>query len=495
MAIYCGHEIQIYDGETGEPQKTGSIYNFDPIGLPQSGADAEGRVERLRDPGRRPALHDHPQRRGDQRVRQHARQAVVARRRPADRSAPVHQRLHRAAEPRHERPDRVPQRPGEGSYEPIPSLGGGLLAAAGVAIAIAGATAGGERTTARAAANVTITARDFFFEPRLRDDPGGRHGHLDQRAGLPQRAARGLAAQPARASRRTRRGTRRRSRRSPTPGSYTFVCEVHPGMTGTVNVRRRRADADADRRRRRRRRPCRRPAAAAPDTHAAGAERRDGRGRRRSGVQVRLTVSEPATINVRFSGPAATCSVCAPQVEPGTWTLQRPLPNGTYTYELWAVDAMGNRSSERGRGGEGPWLASRRPSCAARGATRCAASPRSGLLCALPTLTRSSPGVKAAAAAAPYEADLQLPPTLVPVSSTATRGPLRAHDPRGPGGDHPRRTHAGLRLRRHLPGPDDPGPQGPHGRRGGQERARRSTRTSTSTAASRRRPTTGIRCS
>jgi len=33
VAIYCGHEIQIYDGETGEPQKTGSVYNFDPVGL------------------------------------------------------------------------------------------------------------------------------------------------------------------------------------------------------------------------------------------------------------------------------------------------------------------------------------------------------------------------------------------------------------------------------------------------------------------------------
>jgi hypothetical protein len=30
VAIYCGHEIQLYDGDTGEPQKTGSIYNFDP---------------------------------------------------------------------------------------------------------------------------------------------------------------------------------------------------------------------------------------------------------------------------------------------------------------------------------------------------------------------------------------------------------------------------------------------------------------------------------
>jgi PKD repeat protein len=38
VAIYCGHEIQIYDGETGETQKTGSVYNFDPVGLPGSGA-------------------------------------------------------------------------------------------------------------------------------------------------------------------------------------------------------------------------------------------------------------------------------------------------------------------------------------------------------------------------------------------------------------------------------------------------------------------------
>ncbi|MFD0821116.1 ThuA domain-containing protein [Micromonospora zhanjiangensis] len=33
VAIYCGHEIQLYDGETGEPQKTGSVYNFSPRGL------------------------------------------------------------------------------------------------------------------------------------------------------------------------------------------------------------------------------------------------------------------------------------------------------------------------------------------------------------------------------------------------------------------------------------------------------------------------------
>jgi PKD repeat protein/type 1 glutamine amidotransferase len=42
VAIYCGHEVQIYDGETGEPQKTGSIYNFDPIGLDDAGTTPKG---------------------------------------------------------------------------------------------------------------------------------------------------------------------------------------------------------------------------------------------------------------------------------------------------------------------------------------------------------------------------------------------------------------------------------------------------------------------
>ncbi|MDU0288389.1 ThuA domain-containing protein [Saccharothrix longispora] len=42
VAIFCGHEIQIYDGETGEPQKTGSVYNFDPVGLPGAGATPKG---------------------------------------------------------------------------------------------------------------------------------------------------------------------------------------------------------------------------------------------------------------------------------------------------------------------------------------------------------------------------------------------------------------------------------------------------------------------
>lgn len=42
IAIYCGHEIQIYDGDSGETQKTGSVYNFDPNTLEDAGVTEKG---------------------------------------------------------------------------------------------------------------------------------------------------------------------------------------------------------------------------------------------------------------------------------------------------------------------------------------------------------------------------------------------------------------------------------------------------------------------
>ncbi|WP_033325818.1 ThuA domain-containing protein [Promicromonospora sukumoe] len=42
VAIYCGHEIQLYDGPTGEVQKTGSVYNFDPNTLENAGVTPKG---------------------------------------------------------------------------------------------------------------------------------------------------------------------------------------------------------------------------------------------------------------------------------------------------------------------------------------------------------------------------------------------------------------------------------------------------------------------
>lgn len=42
VAISCGHEIQLYDGPTGEPQKTGSVYNFAPVTLDEAGVTEKG---------------------------------------------------------------------------------------------------------------------------------------------------------------------------------------------------------------------------------------------------------------------------------------------------------------------------------------------------------------------------------------------------------------------------------------------------------------------
>jgi plastocyanin len=216
-----------------------------------------------------------------------------------------------------------------------------VLASTGMAVAVAGATAGGERSTARAAANVTITARDFFWSPdsvtiQVGDtvtwtNEQGFHNVLLGDSRLNQPA---FPADPAWNPPPTRTFTE--------PGSYTFVCEVHPGMTGTVNV------GGGE--------PTPTPTAtptptpgvpppggAAPDTTppTLSAVTVSSAG---SGVRVRLTVSEPATVNARFvSGDNS--ALLRSQAEQGTWTLERPLAIGTYTYELWAVDAMGNRSA------------------------------------------------------------------------------------------------------------------------------------------------------
>ena len=80
MAIYCGHEIQLYDqpDDEREGQKTGSIYNFDrtrsrDIGKPREGWN-DYEIEVIGQNYR-----DLPQRRADQRVRRTHRD----RRRPA----------------------------------------------------------------------------------------------------------------------------------------------------------------------------------------------------------------------------------------------------------------------------------------------------------------------------------------------------------------------------------------------------------------------------
>jgi len=213
-----------------------------------------------------------------------------------------------------------------------------LAAVAGIGV-VAGATAGGDGATARAAANVTITARDFFWSPDAVEiqvgdtvtwtNAQGFHNVLlgDSRLnqpGFPTDAAWNPPPQMT----------------FTTPGSYTFVCEVHPGMTGTVTV----AGGEPT--------PTPTPTAtpvvpppgsgapdsAAPTMSALTVSGSEGRAR------VRLTVSERATVNVRFVN-GDDIRLLRSEVEQGTWTLERALANGRYSYELWAVDAWGNRSS------------------------------------------------------------------------------------------------------------------------------------------------------
>ena len=217
-----------------------------------------------------------------------------------------------------------------------------LASAVAAAIAVtAGDAPGGGGATARAAANVTITARDFFWSPdtvaiQVGDtvtwtNAQGFHNVLlgDSRLNQP-----GFPSDPA---------------WNPPPqvtfndpGSYTFVCEVHPGMTGTINVAGGEPTPTPT--------PTPTPAPPVPPPGSAPADTTapaisnlavtglSGR------VQVRLTVSEPATVNARFIGGSDTV-VMRRQVQQGTWTLERPLTSGTWRYELWAVDAMSNRST------------------------------------------------------------------------------------------------------------------------------------------------------
>jgi plastocyanin len=216
-----------------------------------------------------------------------------------------------------------------------------LLIAAAVIAIVASAGSGGGGATARAAANVTITARDFFWSPdsvtiQVGDtvtwtNAQGFHNVLlgDSRLNQP-----GFPDDPAWNPPPQRTFTE--------PGSYTYVCEVHPGMTGTINV------AGGEPTPTPTPTPPPPPPVPPPGNGPADTTAPTVSGLSVIGVnsvaQVRLTVSERATVNVRFATDADVLSMRR-QVEQGTWTLERPLASGTYAYELWAVDAMGNRSA------------------------------------------------------------------------------------------------------------------------------------------------------
>jgi plastocyanin len=218
--------------------------------------------------------------------------------------------------------------------------GGALvLVMAVVASVIAAHGSGG--ATARAAANVTITARDFFWSPdsvtiQVGDtvtwtNAEGFHNVLlgDSRLNQPGFPTDAAWQPPPK-------------RTFTEPGSYTYVCEVHPGMTGTITVAGGEPTPTPT--------PTPTPAPAVPPPGGGAPDSTppalsgitvSGSGGR---ARVRLTVSERATVTVRFAAGEDVATLRS-QVEQGTWTLDRGLANGRYGYELWAVDAMGNRSS------------------------------------------------------------------------------------------------------------------------------------------------------
>jgi plastocyanin len=211
-----------------------------------------------------------------------------------------------------------------------------------VAATIVAAVAGeGNGTRAYAAANVTITARDFFWNPSTVSiqagdtvtwtNSEGFHNVLlgDSRLNQPGNPEDPAWNPPPQV-------------KFDDPGSYTFVCEVHPGMTGTVNVAGDGGPTPT---------PTPTPTPSAPVPPPTGGSA-DSTPPAMSGLQVsgsrgvgrvRVTVDERSTITGRFAAGGGT-SVLRSQVEPGSWTLEKRLSTGTWTYEIWATDARGNRS-------------------------------------------------------------------------------------------------------------------------------------------------------
>jgi plastocyanin len=213
------------------------------------------------------------------------------------------------------------------------------LGAGAAAAMVAGASGGGDgAATAQAAANVTITGRDFFWSPdTVTIQPGdtvtwtnaqGLHNVVlgDERlnpVGFPNDPAWNPPPQ----------------RTFNEEGSFTYYCEVHPGMTGTINV----GDDPVPTPTPTPPPPVPPPGGAPADTTAPTISNLTVTGLR-GRVSIRLTLSEPATVTARFAGTEEVTTLRA-QVKQGTTTIERALPGGRYAYELWAVDAMSNRSS------------------------------------------------------------------------------------------------------------------------------------------------------
>jgi plastocyanin len=197
-------------------------------------------------------------------------------------------------------------------------------------------------TSARSAADVTITGRDFFWSPSAATinvgdtvtwtNAQGFHnvavaGERLNNPGFPGDAAWNPPPQ----------------KTFTAPGTYTFVCEVHGTMTGTITVQGAGPTPTPT--------PTPTPEPVPPPGGGIGSDTTPPQLSNvtleglTGAVRVRYTVSEPATLNARFTTRDGDVRSFRAQTQAGTWTIERQIASGTYTAELWAVDGWGNRSS------------------------------------------------------------------------------------------------------------------------------------------------------
>jgi len=137
-------------------------------------------------------------------------------------------------------------------------------------------------------------------------------------------------------------------------GTYTFFCEVHPQMEGTVTVGDPPVDPPPDDPP-----PDDDPPSSPPPTHPTtpaptpGADTVKPKVRSvklkalRRAVRVRFRLSEPATVTVRVKRGRKVLKAKRVQAAAGTHSVtvrSKKLKQGRYTVEVLARDAFGNRS-------------------------------------------------------------------------------------------------------------------------------------------------------
>ena len=361
-----------------------------------------------------------------------------------------------------------------------------------------------------------------------RDDPDRRHGHLGLRrhrtTARRQRVRRTRSAADPEwddyaASDCTGHGTD--SRRSATPATYEFVCQAPraawrarspsraprsrrrrptatptpttptptPTPTPTVAAA---ADAAPPTPDDHRQTPAPGQAAAAKDTEAPRLLRASVEGASRAACSVRFWLSEPATVDVTAMrrGSKTVLSQRHRAGAAGTRAAARAQLSRSrraHTRSSCApTDAMGNRAALRPRRPlkrqvSGP------PAPGAHPPTRWSRRDfmRNGFGSLALLCTFATPGALRGQADRDVGRDPlagALAVRAVPARPAADPGAaaglehaharhVRDRHPRGHGRGPARLPDADLRLRRHLPGPDDPRPQGPRGRRPPEEHA------------------------